>query len=230
MGQGKLPAIQMLLLIIDDLVLQLHSGVNPIPNIPRADLPQLTTAAKASSLTRTLASASPKGLSALSLVPPSSPSRSPTKSPVKRSTAARDFTVPFPNTPTSKAATDLKNSLALPQTPSSRHNRPDPASSLLTPQTPTTSRLASSEPSTPTNQKGSNATTAPQTPSTSRRQALYDRIRQRSLTSTPSKATASSNILGGKLTKDQMMKMGQEEMRRRCLLGRLGGVAESVWM
>lgn len=27
-----------------------------------------------------------------------------------------------------------------------------------------------------------------------------------------------------------MLKMGQEEMRRRCLLGRLGGVAESVWM
>ena len=24
--------------------------------------------------------------------------------------------------------------------------------------------------------------------------------------------------------------MGQDEMRRRCLLGRLGGVAESVWM
>lgn len=36
--------------------------------------------------------------------------------------------------------------------------------------------------------------------------------------------------MGGKLTKEQMMKMGQEEMRRRCLLGRLGGVAESVWM
>jgi len=26
------------------------------------------------------------------------------------------------------------------------------------------------------------------------------------------------------------VKLGQEEMRRRCLLGRLGGVAESVWM
>jgi len=55
-------------------------------------------------------------------------------------------------------------------------------------------------------------------------------VRQRSLTSTPSKAAASSHIVGGKLTKDQMMKLGQEEMRRRCLLGRLGGVAESVWM
>lgn len=27
-----------------------------------------------------------------------------------------------------------------------------------------------------------------------------------------------------------MLKLGQEEIRRRCLLGRLGGVAESVWM
>jgi hypothetical protein len=163
-------------------------------------------------------------------MPPPSPSRSLTKSPVKRSTAAREFAVPFPITPTSKAATDFKSSLAFPQTPSSRHNRPDLASGLLTPQTPTTSSSASSQPSTPTNQRGANAATAPQTPTTSRRQALYDRVRQRSLTSTPSKAAASNHILGGKLTKDQMMKMGQEEMRRRCLLGRLGGVAESVWM
>ena len=27
-----------------------------------------------------------------------------------------------------------------------------------------------------------------------------------------------------------MLKMSQDEMRRRCLLGRLGGVAESIWM
>lgn len=32
------------------------------------------------------------------------------------------------------------------------------------------------------------------------------------------------------MTKDQLLKLSQEEMRRRCLLGRLGGVAESVWM
>lgn len=201
-----------------------------VPDIPRADLPQLTTATKASSLTRTLASASPKGLPALPLVPPLSPPRSPTKSPVKRSAAAREFAIPFPVTPSSKTASNPKNSVAFPQTPSSRHSRPDPASSLLTPRTPTTSISSPSEPSTPVNQRGTNASTVPQTPTTSRRQALYDRVRQRSLTSTPSKVTASSHIIGGKLTKDQMMKLGQEEMRRRCLLGRLGGVAESVWM
>lgn len=32
------------------------------------------------------------------------------------------------------------------------------------------------------------------------------------------------------MTKEQLAKLGQEEMRRRCLLGRLSGVAESVWM
>jgi len=32
------------------------------------------------------------------------------------------------------------------------------------------------------------------------------------------------------MTKEQLLKLSQEEMRRRCLLGRLGGVAESVWM
>jgi len=32
------------------------------------------------------------------------------------------------------------------------------------------------------------------------------------------------------MTKDQLVKLSQEEMRRRCLLGRLSGVAESVWM
>ncbi|KAG5732938.1 hypothetical protein E4T56_gene14796, partial [Termitomyces sp. T112] len=54
-------------------------------------------------------------------------------------------------------------------------------------------------------------------------------VRQKSLTASPTK-TPSSEVKGGKLTRDQMLKMGQEEMRRRCLLGRLGGVAESVWM
>jgi hypothetical protein len=40
----------------------------------------------------------------------------------------------------------------------------------------------------------------------------------------------SAEVTGGKLSKEQIQKMGQEEIRRRCLLGRLGGVAESVWM
>lgn len=32
------------------------------------------------------------------------------------------------------------------------------------------------------------------------------------------------------MSKEQLQRLSQEEMRRRCLLGRLNGVAESVWM
>ncbi len=84
-------------------------------------------------------------------------------------------------------------------------------------------------PSTPVHQRGSTASTVPQTPTSSRRQALYERVRQRSLTSSPTK-TPKHDIVGAKLSREQMLKLGQEEMRRRCLLGRLPGVAESVWM
>ncbi|KAJ7920042.1 hypothetical protein B0H13DRAFT_2230806 [Mycena leptocephala] len=60
-------------------------------------------------------------------------------------------------------------------------------------------------------------------------QALYERLRQRSLSASPTKA-ANSKVKGGKLTSHQLSKMGQDELRRRCLLGRLYGVAASVWM
>jgi hypothetical protein len=179
---------------------------------------------KVSSLTRTLASASPKAsLSSLSLPgPPSSPSRSLSKSPTKK--VLRDFAVPFPVL-ASKSPT--KTSMLYPKTP--RHNRTD-RSALLTPRTPASSTKHDVfDPSTPVHQKGSNASTAPETPTTSRRQALYERVRQRSLTASPTKGL-SNEVTGGKLTRDQMLKLGQEEMRRRCLLGRLSGVAESVWM
>jgi len=32
------------------------------------------------------------------------------------------------------------------------------------------------------------------------------------------------------MSRDQLLKLSQEETRRKCLLGRLGGVAESIWM
>jgi hypothetical protein len=181
---------------------------------------------KVSSLTRTLASTSPKAsLSSLSLpVPPSSPSRSPSKSPTKQ--VLRDFAVPFP-VPRSASKSPAKMSMLFPETP--RHNRMD-HSALLIPRTPASStEPAGFDPTTPVHQKGNNASTAPQTPTTSRRQALYERVRQRSLTASPTKIR-SDEVTGGKLTRDQMLKLGQEEMRRRCLLGRLSGVAESVWM
>lgn len=80
-------------------------------------------------------------------------------------------------------------------------------------------------PSTPVHQRVSSS--VPQTPTSARRQALYERVRQRSLTASPTKG---SSIMEEKLTRDQMLKLSQEETRRRCLLGRLAGVAESVWM
>ncbi|KAJ7047513.1 hypothetical protein C8F04DRAFT_1216821 [Mycena alexandri] len=204
--------------------MKLHDGVTPVPQIPCADLPRLS-ATKPATLTRTLASLSPKSsLSPFKLpAPPSSPSRSPTKP----KTAAHQFAIPFPLASGSGSKSPTKSSVAFPQTPSSRSNRLAPQ---LTPRTPKTSLSeALSQPSTPVHQRGATAQTVPQTPTSSRREALYERLRQRSLSASPTKA-ASSDVKGGKLTRDQILKMGQDELRRRCLLGRLGGVAESVWM
>ncbi|KAG6880308.1 hypothetical protein C0992_000085 [Termitomyces sp. T32_za158] len=226
--------------------IELHTSASSVPSIPLADLPELAMPAKISALTRTLASASPKGaIPSLSFpTAPGSPSRSPAKSPTKR--ALRDFAIPFPitsaaNSPTKKNSVlppvpvsallkspTKSSSVLFPKTPSRRDG-----TDLFSPRTPATSVNSDYDdvfdPQTPTHQKGKNATTVPQTPTSSRRQALYDRVRQKSLIASPTK-TPSNEVKGGKLTRDQMLKMGQEEMRRRCLLGRLGGVAESVWM
>ncbi|KAJ7781391.1 hypothetical protein B0H16DRAFT_1498274 [Mycena metata] len=204
--------------------MKLHDGVTPVPPIPCADLPRLS-ATKPTSLTRTLASLSPKSsLSPFKLpAPPSSPSRSPTKS----KTASHQFAIPFPVASGSGLKSPSKSSVAFPQTPSSKSSRLAPQ---LTPRTPKTSLSeALSQPSTPVHQRGGTAQTVPQTPTSSRREALYERLRQRSLSASPTKA-ASSEVKGGQLTRDQILKMGQDELRRRCLLGRLGGVAEGVWM
>ncbi|KAJ7368176.1 hypothetical protein DFH08DRAFT_17409 [Mycena albidolilacea] len=206
----------------------LHAGVSPIPPIPCADLPRLSASTKTTSLTRNLASLSPKSAGSPFKLPalPSSPSRSPSKP----KTAAHVSAIPFPLTSAAGSKSPVKNSLAFPQTPSSRSNR---LTAELTPRTPRTSISAASEvvsqPSTPVHQRGAAAETVPKTPSSSRREALYERLRQRSLSASPTKA-ASSEVKGGKLTRDQLLKMGQDELRRRCILGRLGSVAESVWM
>ncbi|KAL4081759.1 hypothetical protein V8B97DRAFT_1925018 [Scleroderma yunnanense] len=212
---------------------RLHPDVTPVPDIPMANLPELVSQTiKASSLTRTLASSSPRAADILKNMVPSSPT-SPSKSPAKRLVAAREFAVPFPVVNSeSKKASPTKSLLTFPQTPSSRHRHPNPLAGLLTPKTPARQRVesdADSLPTTPASQRGPAAETAPATPSTSRRQALYERVRLRSLTTSPTK-TKDAEVAGSKLTKAQIQKMGQEEIRRRCLLGRLGGVAESVWM
>ncbi|KAJ7179849.1 hypothetical protein C8R43DRAFT_970710 [Mycena crocata] len=207
---------------------KLHAGVVPVPPIPCADLPRLSTSTKTTSLTRTLASLSPKSaLSPFKL--PATPS-SPSRSPIKSKIVPHAFAIPFPLASASGSKSPTKSSVLFPQTPSSRSER---RAADLTPRTPKTSVTSPSEalsqPSTPVHQRGATAATVPTTPTSSRRQALYERLRQRSLTASPTKA-ASSEVTGGTLTRDQMLKMSQDELRKRCLLGRLGGVAESVWM
>ncbi|EIN10577.1 hypothetical protein PUNSTDRAFT_39734, partial [Punctularia strigosozonata HHB-11173 SS5] len=220
---------------------ELH-GDGTVPPLPMADLPALPNVAKPSALTQLLASASPKaasprGSKVPTLSTPSSPSRSPKKAGTLK-TPAKPFAVPFPLTPSTSGKS----------TPSHRHNRFDAARTLLTPRTPSLSPSRSSElstpsssssvlstpvafPSTPRHQTGGELAT----PSTARRQALYDRVRQKSLTSTPSKTPSSRSraaaaLDGTSTPREGMQRLAQEELRRRVLLGRLAGVAESVWM
>ncbi|KAF5333448.1 hypothetical protein D9611_002364 [Ephemerocybe angulata] len=188
------------------------------------ELPPLPATTKPSALTRTLASASPKSSAAAQKFPiaPGSPSRSPLKKP------RTNFALLFPALPRSQSPTKVGR-LLFPQTPSKRDSLRE-ETLLLTPRTPATSgssSVASSVTSTPVHQRGSDAETVPQTPTTSRRQALYERIRARSLSKSPTKTTHSD---GTPMSRDQMLKLGQDEMRRRCLLERLPGIAESVWM
>ncbi|KAJ7821240.1 hypothetical protein B0H13DRAFT_2450370 [Mycena leptocephala] len=207
---------------------KLHPGSTPVPPVPCVDLPPLSVSTKTTSLrvSRTLASLSPKSsLSPYKLpTPPSSPSRSPSKS----KNVLHPFPIHFPLTSGSGSKSPTKSSVIFPQTPSSLS---EPRATELTPHTPRTSSDSGihSQPSTPVRQRGAAVATVPTKPSSSRRQALYERVRQHSLTASPTKA-ASSEVTGGKLTREQMLKMGQDELRRRCLLGRLGGVVESVWM
>ncbi|KXN86377.1 hypothetical protein AN958_10239 [Leucoagaricus sp. SymC.cos] len=207
---------------------QLHHDDN-IPTAPLADLPALPSPIKASSLTMKLASASPKAASSKSLLfPPTSSVHSPVKSPAKKLT--REFAVPTISPVTSPSK---KSSILFPQTP--RHKRIEVSTTPITPQTPSnkiSADLSDAEgpPETPTKQTGANAETAPSTPSTSKRQALYERIRQKSLTTSPTKVPRGSGAPASSLTRDQMLKLSQDETRRRCLLGRLDKVAESVWM
>ncbi|KAE9410301.1 hypothetical protein BT96DRAFT_952954 [Gymnopus androsaceus JB14] len=132
---------------------------------------------------------------------PMTPS-SPSRSSSSKSPTKRGFAIPASIISTLPE----KGTILFPSTPSSHRAERTPR--ILNLRTPTSSK----------------------TPTTSRRQALYDRIRQRSLSASPSKSQRNADVPGSKLSKDQMLKLGQEEMRRRCLLGRLGGVAESVWM
>ncbi|KAF9782860.1 hypothetical protein BJ322DRAFT_1073121 [Thelephora terrestris] len=232
--------------------LKLHEGVDPCPNLPKADLPKLPIQLKgASTLTKMFASSSPKSASSAKILSmPQSPSSklsfgSPKKSPVKQLLTIKPFNITFPTTsstllrsPTKSPGkgsiaifpkTPGKNSVIFPQTPSSHHS--SGSSSIFSPRTPRSSfsTPSTSIPSTPSRQKGEDADTAPTTPTTARRQALYERIRQKSITNSPTKHRPGDQDTP-KMSRDQLLKLSLEETRRKCLLGRLGGVAESIWM
>ncbi|KAK2466369.1 hypothetical protein APHAL10511_002011 [Amanita phalloides] len=201
----------------------LHEGESAIPNIPLAELPPLSTANKMSSLTRTLVSGSPNAPSSPYSLP--CPPPSPSKVPLRPRTLAKD------TSSSSKAGLPgetVVNSIKFPITPSRRNV-------IKTPVTPSTSSSSSvprseqSRPSTPVHQRGDSAFTAPQTPTTARRQALYERVRQRSISTSPTKARTLPENQGA-MSRDQLLKLSQDETRRRCILGRLNGVAESIWM
>ncbi|KAF5393754.1 hypothetical protein D9757_000159 [Collybiopsis confluens] len=200
---------------------KIHAKLPAVPTIPLAQLPALSSPTKPSSLTRVFASMSPKSSTSMqNSLPatPSSPSRSALKSPAKSDGLA-----------SLKLTEPIKHTALFPTTPSTSRTVRTPR--ILNLRTPSTSRVLIKElPSEPSTPRGRDPASVLQTPSTSRRQALYDRIRERSLSASPSKSQRNAEVPGSKLTKDQMLKLGQEEMRRRCLLGRLGGVAESVWM
>ncbi|KAI9447811.1 hypothetical protein H4582DRAFT_1896542 [Lactarius indigo] len=200
---------------------ELHADADQTPNLPMADLPQLIVPPKPSKLTQLLASASPKSPSSVKILstPPSptSPTKASSsrasfssKSPAKMS----DFGSHLRHTPTSnkssasKAGSGATNSVQFPKTPSRRALLQD-LTGLLT-----------------------------------SKDTLYVTVRGRAKRflaihtcppeglecrhlKTPSK---SKDVTGGKLSRDQLLKLSQEEMRRRVLLGRLDGVAESVWM
>ncbi len=213
-----------------------------------ADLPQLIVPNKSSKLTQLLASASPKAPSSIKILstPPSptSPVKASralsSKSPTKGSPALPKMDAPHRYSPSpnkisvSKARPIAMSSVPFPKTPS-RHALLDDLTSLLTPKTPSVSPSRTNSgnllPSTPVQQMGSNADTFPQTPTSSWRQALYERIRQKLLTSSPAKTPSKSkDIPGGKMSHDQLLKLSQEEMQHHVLLGWLEGIAKSVWM
>ncbi|KIY73752.1 hypothetical protein CYLTODRAFT_365301 [Cylindrobasidium torrendii FP15055 ss-10] len=224
---------------------ELHPEDDNVPQIPLADLPALSAAAPQSSLTRVFASLSPK--SRANAFPTPALLASPSRSPAKR--VMREFVVPdLPITPSSRQhspikpsllahSSPIKNTVPFPQTPSRKDRipptNPNTPTRRVPPtpaRTPTTSGASLSDtPGTPVHQRGRDATTVPQTPTSSRRQALYDRVRQRSLQTSPTR-TPKQDADGTALTRDQILKMGQENMRRRVLLGRLPTVAESLSM
>jgi hypothetical protein len=111
------------------------------------------------------------------------------------------------------------------------------------PKTPTHQRRNSNEPTSAsgassTSHSNSTGAAEPETPTSARRRALYERIRTKSESESPDKklvaVTASVRKSGTGASRSRPASVTRmitpEELRRRCTLGRLGSVAEAVWM
>ncbi|KAK7006893.1 hypothetical protein R3P38DRAFT_3035439 [Favolaschia claudopus] len=84
---------------------------------------------------------------------------------------------------------------------------------------------------TPDRQRVSGASRSGGTPSTPRREALYSRLRQRSVSVSPTKTVIDGRgCQGVQVSSDQPAKSRRAKLRRRVLLSRLERVAEVVWM
>jgi len=179
---------------------KLNESNSVVPDIPLADLPGLPAMGKLSPFKLF-------GSSRLTSSPTKgSPADSSAKSvPIKKSSPNKDFAVPFPVTPQT------------PFTSPSKHSR------ILDP-------LGTPIPQTPSRQTGDSSVAVPATPTSSRRAALYERIRQKSLSSATPNATPTKNgTISNASPKDKFLQLSREETRRRLLLGRLEQVAATVW-
>ncbi|KAF8331500.1 uncharacterized protein EI90DRAFT_3058103 [Cantharellus anzutake] len=103
---------------------------------------------------------------------------------------------------------------------------PAPARSDLLKKPPIPAPALVPRPQTPTDKQSSEI---PETPTTSRRAALSERIRRKSL-NTPSKGSVVIKTRDSFSGVETTRTITPEELKRRLVLGRLNSVADSVWM
>ncbi|KDQ16745.1 hypothetical protein BOTBODRAFT_53832 [Botryobasidium botryosum FD-172 SS1] len=172
-----------------------------VPQIPLATLPKLSTIPIAHTPSRARSILSTPRKAA----PFNTPSKSKFSHDIGRTpTRSNPYSI-FPMTPSSVSSTGSPAVFSTPSKPL--------APPVFLPSTPMTPSTMST----------------PQTPSSSRRSALYERMRAREL-ATPTKGSMEVRTGVNSSGEEQTKMVGPDELRRRTLLGRLGGVAEAVFM
>lgn len=181
----------------------LHTKISPLPLPPMTRLPKLEQPGSSQVFAIPQATSRPSSPTKLLQLIKTTPSSTPRRraSPVKGKRA---------NTDPSARLTDLI---------------PFPIEPGQVPQTPSRKVLDTKDIATPSSRSAGGDDRNLRTPASERRSALYERVRQRSLSNTPTSSPSKSAAL-----KDGFKAMSASLMKRRCLLGRLPGIAESVWM